>query len=332
METSTKEKNIITFLDKILPNVKISPIRAGNSNGVETVKYFISPFNKDLRNSDYFNDQKLKFVHFTNLHALQSIISERCVRLYNLNNLNDPREYSYAGDLLFFNYINKKDAKDNIFIFSMCEEEILTKDSTEIEFNMWRLYGNNGFGVAIIFGFEINPSINWKDYFMSTIHYGAKSRIKLKEFKDFHKELEKEKPMTAVDLGQIVCFHKSKLYLLEQEIRLIFDNRNKNNFSSTKYRDSNLKLISPLIRTDIAKSTSINKPINYLELPIYREGYQPISEDDRIPIPKIEKIIIGYQYEKIGNLTGKIQQLFAERLDYIPIIEKSRLTKYYHDK
>jgi hypothetical protein len=332
MEKSKKEINILASINQLLPGVKISPLRLGNEKNVELIHYFISPNNSDLSQSEYFYKKRLSFVHFTNLYAIQSIISERNIRLYNLNNLNDPREYSFAGDLNFFNHKNKKTAKENMYLLSMCEQNILTKNSTEIEFNLWRLYGDNGFGAAIILSFEINQPINWKDYFLSVVHYGASSRAKLIELNDLLKELEKETPEISVDLGQIVSFHKSKLYSLEQEIRLLFDNRDKNIFSATQFRDSKNILTSPIIRTDIAKSTKMNKNIRYLELPIYYNSYEPISIYNKIPIPKIECIILGYQYSRPSNIIGKLQSLCFEKLDYLPRVEKSRLTRYYHDK
>ena len=332
MEITDKEKKISELTKKFLPNVKISPFRFGSEKGVETVHYCISPNNIDLINSEYFYDKETRFVHFTSLNALQSILSEKCIRLYNLNNLNDPREYGYAGDLIFFNYKNKKEAKENIFLLSMCQKDILDEGSTEIEFNLWRLYGNNGFGVAIILNFECNSLQSWKDYFLSKVHYGSTSRSKIKDYNDSIKKLENDIPQVVVDLGQIVCFHKSKLYSLEQEIRLLFDKRDKNKLSYTKYVDSYNILQSPVIYTDIAKSAQLNKVIQYLELPIYSSNLDPISEDNKIPIPKIEKIILGYQFQRISTITSRLQSLSVEKLGYIPLVEKSRLTKFYHDK
>lgn len=330
METTDKEKKILHLTEKYLPNVKISPLRAGNEEKVVTIHYFISPYNKDLKGSNYFYEQELRFIHFTKLSAIQSIISEKCIRLYNLNNLNDPREYGYAGDLIFFNYKNKKEARENIFLLSMCKEDII-KSTTEIEFNLWRLYGNNGFGIAVILDFNYSAPIKWKDYFLSLVHYGSPSRLNIREYNNAIKKMINEPPKVDIDLGQIVCFHKSRLYGLEQEVRLLFDKRDKRNLSATEYSDHE-KPLSPIIRADIEKSAQLNKKIQYLELPIYHSGYQRISDDNRIPVPKIEKIVLGYQYKRISSITARLQSLCSEKLGYIPLIEKSRLTKYYHDK
>jgi hypothetical protein len=332
MELVEKEIVISSELSQLLPNVKISPLRLGSSNGVQAVHYFISPHNHDLLNSEYYYDGELQFVHFTKLSSIQSILSEKHIRLYNLNNLSDPREYSYAGKLNLFNSKIRLNAKENIYILSMCKEQVLRDKNIGFEFNLWRLYGDNGFGVAVILGFSQNKPSNWKDYFLSKIHYGASSREKLVRINDLIKKYEKESPGISIDLGQLVCFHKSNLYSLEEEIRLLFDNREKNILSATQYRNSKNELVSPIIKDDIVKSVSSSKKIKYLELPIFYNSYDTVSEDNKVPIPKIESIILGYQYKKPYSVIGKLQSLCLKQLGYLPQIIPSRLVKYYHDK
>jgi hypothetical protein len=214
----------------------------------------------------------------------------------------------------------------------MCKEQVLRDKNIGFEFNLWRLYGDNGFGVAVILGFSQNKPSNWKDYFLSKIHYGASSREKLVRINDLIKKYEKESPGISIDLGQLVCFHKSNLYSLEEEIRLLFDNREKNILSATQYRNSKNELVSPIIKDDIVKSVSSSKKIKYLELPIFYNSYDTVSEDNKVPIPKIESIILGYQYKKPYSVIGKLQSLCLKQLGYLPQIIPSRLVKYYHDK
>jgi hypothetical protein len=246
-------------------------------------------------NSEYYYQGELKFVHFTSLLAIQSILNSKTIRLYNLNNLNDPREYSFAGDLITFNNINKEDAKENMYLFAMCKTSILT-GPTEYEFNMWRLYGQNGDGVCIQFDFSTNPQIGWRDYFISEVFYGSSTKTNLKAIKELLKKYEDERPKTEIDLGQIVAFHKSNLYKLESEVRLLFDNREKKIFRASIYKDSNGKQMSPIINIDITRSVSNNKEIKYLELPIFYNNFQPVFIPNKIPIPKIERIILGHSY------------------------------------
>ena len=332
MKQTSKEKKIIEEINRLIPNVTINSQRAGNINEVIQAHYFISTENVHLINSEYSYKGKLNFIHFTNLIAVQSIITERNLRLYNLRNLNDPREYSFAGDLITLDKDKRKDAKDNFYLLSMCKTELLTsRATTEIEFNMWRLYGNNGQGIALELNFDESPPIKWHDYFLSSVHYGASSKTNLKRLNTLLKQLENATPLVTADLGQIVSFHKSRLFKLEQEIRLLFDNRINKVIGATTYSFKG-ETTSPITRTDISKSSTVENEIKYLELPIYHSDFKAISTKGTIPIPKIEKIILGYQFkDNFQKVATHLENLCNKRLGYIPKIEQSRLTKWYHD-
>ena len=141
--------------------------------------------------------------------------------------------------------------------------------------------------------------------------------------------LEKEKPLVSVDIGKIFCYHKTKLYELENEIRLLFDFRT--SVSATTYKSKEGTVTSPIIKTDILKSVGI-KDIKYLELPIYNTEFKPVFNNNQIPIPKIERIILGYHYkDNFTKVSTLLANLCEGHLGYLPIIERSRLTKYYHD-
>jgi hypothetical protein len=331
LKQTDKEKQIETEINRLLPKVPISSIRAGNGDEVNQTHFFIRPENHCLEHSEYFYKGRLNFIHFTNLIAIQAIITDRNLRLYNLRNLNDPREYSFAGDLVTIDAGSRNDAKDNFYLLSMCETSLLTSKTTrEIEFLMWRLYGNNGQGIAVELSFDENSPVKWKDYFLSKVYYGT-SKTNLKALNKLLTQLENERPQVSADLGQIVCFHKSPLYKLEQETRLLFDHRKNRVISPTTYSFKD-EITSPIIKTDIFKSSNGNHEIKYLELPIYQSKFKAISFEATIPIPKIEKIILGYQlkdcFDKISN---DLKDLCKKRLGYLPKIEKSRLTKWYHE-
>ena len=145
MELSKKEAEIHEQFNRYLPGVKIEDMRIGSGNIVHQAAFSTSALNRDWQSSSYFYKGKLSFIHFTSLSALESIIKERVLRLYNISYLNDPREYSYAGDLLTLDPDTRKDAKENTFLISICESSIL-RGKTMNEFNLWRLYGHEGRG------------------------------------------------------------------------------------------------------------------------------------------------------------------------------------------
>jgi hypothetical protein len=331
MEVTKKEIEIKSQLKKLLPGVQIDSLRAGNVKEVNQCHYIILPENKNLRGSKYFYKEALEFVHFTNLDALKAILANKNIRLYNLYNLNDPREFSYAGDLITFNLENRDDAKKNMFLISMCRKEILT-DSPQYEFNMWRLYGQNGTGVCVQLEFSMNPPENWKDYFLSATYYGNTYRKKLLEVSKLLRRYEKQKPSTTIDLSQLVTFHKSNLYRLEKEVRLLFDDRQYQKVhGATRYSDYLNRTLAPVIKPDIEKSKDKQQEIKYLELPLFHKEFDSISE--RIPVPKITKVILGHSFkDKFKEVSDQLKQLADTTLGYKIPIELSRLTKYYYEK
>jgi hypothetical protein len=332
MKTTKKEEKINAEFERFLPGIVILPFRSGNETGVFHSVYSIQPENYNLMNSEYYYKGELKFVHFSSLFAIQSILKSKTIRLYNLYKLEDPREYSFAGDLITFNQENKEDAKTNMFLFAMCNKNILT-GPPEYEFNMWRIYGQNGGGVCIQFDFSLNPQTNWRDYFLSEVHYGASSKTNLESIKNLLQKYENEKPKTEIDLGQIVAFHKSNLYRLESEVRLLYDNRERKILKASIYRDSDGNQVAPRIELDLTESVSNNKEIKYLELPIYHEKFQPVFTPNKIPIPKIEKIILGHAYkDNFADVKQKLEILAENCLGYTIEIQLSRLTKLYYEK
>lgn len=332
MKVTDKEHRIQAEFQKLLPGIIVHPARSGNNDTVNYSHYSIHPENLNLIESKYSYKGKLKFIHFSSLFAIQSILTNKNIRLYNLHNLNDPREYSFAGDLVTFNSKNKEDAKRNMYLLSMCKTDILSGPA-EYEYNMWRLYGQNGSGVCIQFDFSLNPQKEWRDYFLSEIFYGAKARKNLKEVSKLLAKYENETPKTVIDLGQIVTFHKSNLYKLEKEVRLLFDCREKKTAQASIYSDRMENQTSPIIDSDITKSVSLNKEIKYLELPIYHIDFKEIYTPNKIPIPKIEKLILGHSYkDNFDEVAIRLSTLAEKSLGYKIKVELSRMAKYYYDK
>lgn len=329
MDLTKKEIIIQNEFETLLPGIKVRSARAGSKSKVSNSLFCILPENSNLRNSQYYYEENVNLIHFTNLEALKSILKSKVLRLYNLNNLNDPREYSFAGDLLTYNRNNRDDAKENMYLLSMCKTDVLTRHP-QFEFNMWRLYGDYGNGVAIELSFDNSRLGELKDYYLSQVFYGASSKVKLKEVSKLLHKYRNETPSIEVDLGQIVAFHKSNLYKLESEVRLLFDNRNKKLHSSTTYSNKQV-ILSPLIKDDFSKSESSNKSIKYLELPIFQNGIEPISTC--IPIPKIQRIILGYAYKDMFKRHAKeIESLMNSGLGYEIPVELSRMAKYYYQR
>ncbi len=331
MEQTNKEKLIKERFKKIFPQMKLIEKREGNDKSVERTFYSIFPDNNNFRGSRYYFKSKGKFLHFTSLLAIEAIIKSKKIRMYNINSMKDPREFSYAGNIFSFNKKNNVDAKTNLFLLSMCSDKILSSKKSE-EFNMWRLYGDNGDGVCVELDFNMNPASNWRDYHLSEVYYGLKPKLELKKVNLLLKDYEDEKPKIEIDLGQLAAFHKTILYEPEKEVRLLFDGRLTKGILSREFRDSNKNISSPIIEADIAKSLKLKREVNYLELPIYHKGFQPLFDPNSIPVPKINKIILGYSYDdSFKKMKSQLMKIVKANLGHEVEIEQSRLTSVYNE-
>ncbi len=265
--------------------------------------------------------------------SFTSILQERSLRLYNLRNLNDPREFVFASNLLLANEKKIEDAKDNLFIMSFCESNILKNLSSE--FNMWRLYGQQGKGLGIVFSIANEPE-NWNDFHLSKVYYGTNERSNFKKLLDELENLNNEGQVFDIDLGKICAFHKSNLFKPEMEVRILFDKRILRTGKHSRTTTHQGKLVFPIIKSDLFKVIENKDKVRFLQIPIYHNELRQnngndilVSTDLETPLLKIEEIIIGYDFQKIEEITDIIGQLCANHLGYKPKIKQTRLTGYY---
>ncbi|MEQ8416033.1 MAG: DUF2971 domain-containing protein [Imperialibacter sp.] len=316
----------------LFPGLNTSELKFGNKGNGEPVwnHYHVSipPSNSNFLKSPYFFNRP-SVVHFSNVFALTSILSEKSLRLYNLNHLNDPREFTFASKIFDLGNERIKDAKNNLHIMSFCEHEILSGPNTRTEFNMWRLYGNQGKGLALVFSIQNNPE-HWNDFHLSKVVYGAKNRRRFDELKTKLESLNATQPTIEVDLSKLYVFHKPLMYDLEKEVRLVFDRRNIRAGLHGRTKSQNGKQVFPIIKTDLHKLTQLGQDSTYLEIPIYFHSSNSFDED--IPVLKLEQIILGYGLnEEIPRITSILREQCKEKIGYIPEIKQSRLHKYYWD-
>jgi hypothetical protein len=332
LDISEKEKIFEEFLKKEIPNIIFPSLRGSYLGNLKIVSYSISKKNWQLSKSDYFYINKLKFIHFTSLDALVSILNNKCLRLSNLNKLDDPNEFLFASQSINISENHKNDAKENTFIMSMCESSIISNKNSITEFNMWRLYGANGLGVAIELDYNNNNPIEWHGFNLSKVFYGGDKIEKFNKIALFLEELNKDLPRLEVDLSQLYCFHKSELYKPEKEVRLLFDYRNLSSIKGPMIEDSNNnKLLFPVIYHDFSKPNIQNNKIKYLELPVYSAKDKLLHKSKNIAIPKISKIIFGYKLkDDYKDIIKELIKIFSEKYGYQPKFELSKLSKKYY--
>jgi hypothetical protein len=332
MEIKDKVEALISGLNSIFPGIEVQALKFGKlSEGLDSFDHIVAYLhhnNRTLVHTPYFFEQK-NIIHFTKLEAIESIISNRNIRLYNLNSLDDPREFSFAGKRLNLDEDGFNHAKNEIYQISFCPQKILR--NSILEFNMWRLFGDNGKGVLVLFSIHNSP-MQWLDYHCSNILYGNKNRIVFVKLKALVNELNLSPPYVSIDLSKLIPFHKSRLYSLENEIRIISDRRKKiSGTSSQIWFDSNEKEF-PEIKVDEKKSIERGTDAKYIEIPIFRNLKKDVN--DKMPLLKIEKILLGYNFSKEEEDLTKdlLTNLSIERIGYSPIIEPTRLREFYVGK
>lgn len=330
MTTDQKIEKFKSGLLDLFPGLNTTHLKYGNEmSGKEVwnnIHFNIPPDNKNLVKSPYFYKPPA-VVHFSNIFALNSILQERTVRLYNLHNLNDPREFTFASKVFNLRSELIEDARDNLYLISFCEQKIL--NSTTDEFNMWRLYGQNGRGLAIVFSIANDP-INWRDFHISKVIYGADQRQKFVKLLDLIDQLNQTTPHINVDFGKLCAFHKSKMFSIEKEVRIVFDRREKRSGMGNRTVSFQGRTVFPIIKQDLYKLVENRHNIRYLRLPLFHKNGHDYAPE--VPLLKIDQIIIGYNFtNEVPKLIDDLKDLCEEQLGYVPIIKQTRLKNYYWD-
>jgi hypothetical protein len=247
--------------------------------------------------------------------------------------LNDPREYTFLANLLLKNLPNNEkviaDAKDNLYVMSFCETDIFKKKQIPNEFNLWRLYGHDGKGVALVFSI-LNEPRNWYNFHVSKILYGTKNRSAYSEFKKQMDRFNKSKPTASVDFGKLFPFHKSNLFKHEMEVRIVFDARTERSGWQNLTVSQQEEHVFPIIKPDIFKLFDNRDYIKYLRLPLYTANNTGGYIDSKMPKLKLDKIVIGYEFlSGLKAIVDNLAEICKDCLGYIPKIEQTALHKFY---
>ncbi len=173
----------------------------------------LSDKNHDFKDSSYYYNRELKFVHWTSVNNLLSIINNREIRLYNLFNSSDPDEFYYAASALNISHNQIDHSKNYYFTFSFCRSDDLDNKY------LWNEYGKDYSGVAIEFEIINKPDL-WEKFMISQVYYKLPQFLNNFIF-DLGLLCEKYPGIeTKIDLGKLIGFHKEKALIKENEVRL----------------------------------------------------------------------------------------------------------------
>lgn len=279
---------------------------------------YVPSENKVLSNGPYFYSGE-RIVHFTSESSLKAILITKSIRLSNLHKLNDPREFSFAGDLFDLTVEEREQAKSHFYVMSFCDSSILSAQEIAPEFNLWRLYGKHGKGVAIEFSIVTNPR-DWFELHMSNVIYDSRNR---NVFKELYQAVQDLKDVLSIDVQKLCAFHKSRIYNIEREVRILYDGRPNKAGLGGRRVEKHGEFLFPILESD-----SKNPIVRYLRLPLFTPNLI-ISDYDHVPVLKIEKIHAGYQRKYDANRKRYYSNLARKNLGYTPEVCFSRLVEAY---
>lgn len=355
------DRNILkTYWDEVIePNFKI-----GSGNSETSRGYGSKTFNGQIRlpssfsfykRSDYYlNVKDQEFIHFTSLETFFKIINNGYFLATQFSNHDDPMELLFAGNELskVVNRESINQLKEYVFSLSMCNY------SPEDEsFDMWRLYGNQGYGIGIVFSFFPNEDL-WINSFLSKVYYENENNCldKFRKFQNDHLLFLRKNPTLKMErnyggekgmsdsLALFLAFHKKSHFKIENEVRFLksflLDDR-------INVKDESIELLfnkkhetSYGYRIPIGSKNNIDKIAvekEFKKIPNFSTAVISdisIIKDyvDNKPFIIIKKVVLGYRYTETDLLKFKNMETEIKRkvgAFHIPF-ELSGLSKDFH--
>lgn len=95
--------------------------------------------------------------HYTSIVSLDGIVREDsiCLRATHYQHLNDRYEVAWCQDSLRELRDELKDMTEEDFQLYKNTPYIISLCNSKDDFNMWRLYGDNGRGIILCFDYKI---------------------------------------------------------------------------------------------------------------------------------------------------------------------------------
>ena len=334
----------ISGLQKYYPSLRYSG-RFSMYSGDEPLggEFSLGTDDNVLTNTDHFISQRnLQIVHFTSFKSGISIIENGELWLSQVDKCNDTKELEFAHSSKTDKEIKEfNEIKEKYFISSFSDYINLSEDD---EFMMWRCYGSNGKGIALVFEVE-NPREIAKTYLFGKVVYGENSKAN-KNFKAFLKfdEIFRKKHPGVIqnknfnELLMISLLLKTSIWKKEKEIRLIGYHNYDNYSLKTKGYDLKNSILAKIyhsldesalhrayLKLPLAGTKHINEHINRL-----KEIDNSYSINNLLPIIKLRKVILGYNIPSHQTLLRQsVFEKFFHNFDEKPSLEITRLRKYF---
>lgn len=299
-----RDEKINLYLEgarEFFPNLETSSVFSmfGSSEPTSGEIEFRSQFINEIA----LKDSPLQFIHYTSLSSAMNILNSGNIRLYNCLNLNDPSEINYLLKNSPINFTEKEVEKYKREHFILSGS--IYKSKRDEEFNLWRLYGDQGKGVGIVF--EVDNKIEkWPSVFLQKVIYGSnKSNSKnIIGFLHFHKVFNEEHKLftnTPSLFSLLSTGVKNEIWSIEKEFRVVVKFLLEIHSNLPKKSMYNNPLITSSLNHELKPN---GKMVSYVELPLHLNNYKsrvvetPFSKEevdliDYVPNLKIKKVILG---------------------------------------
>jgi Protein of unknown function (DUF2971). len=293
---------------------------------------------------DYDFKPQNEFIHYTSLDAFYGILNTGEIRLYDLSSLNDPYEFNYIikkNNIQFENAQIEK-FKRSLFITSLCTYNDDIKD----KFEMWRLYGQNGLGVAIVFTIE-NPNDNWLHFLLGKVQYGSdKSSSKvLLEAINLINVYIRDKGMILERIpelfGYLLMLHKNEIWKTEEEYRLgIYAEHIPYSLSKEILFDHEINQLvqnnfSLFINRRGNESSYLTIPLQYKLQKEFQKHFENEEEYEKflkkVPQIRIKKVVAGYALSDklVNSLKMFAYTVSTEKWKHYIQVEESHLNEWF---
>jgi hypothetical protein len=314
MEIDDWSDAIKDYEDRVTKLFGMPTQSAGQRGNILMLRF--SKSNHSFKNSKYFlNPEKQSFSHLTTYKGLFGILNSGVIRLYNLQNSNDPNELFTVKGIPSFEHA-AENVKPYVYTFSFVKSDSIMNPA------MWVEYGQVALNFEII-----NDPLAWDYFRISKMHYGESEFVPkyaalLKEMHQKYSSWEFEPDLES--MLSLLAFHKEEIHKHENEMRLmyvpfLFDDRGEANID---FHISN-------VRTGLTKY--VNVPLNVAnenKAAVFRVERHKVTTDNSIPSIKINSIEFGnneprFDQKRLDAIRFELEDYLVAKFGYrIEVKEK----------
>ena len=295
-------------------NIKLTDYNSSNLN-IEEPKFYeqtertLDPewCRNQLKQLKTKNEEDLKICRYSSLDSLFSTLNNMTFRMNGLPGMNDRNEGLYAWNII--NDPSKMSNHETKRRKSLVNNAYIISYSSGIKIDdlaQWRLYGDDAKGVCCVYSVRMNMIT--ERFYLHPVNYIEKpndeKNVNDKLLQMFLNYVQKHSDLDFADLSPAIFFYKPKEYEYEDEVRLLFDNK-----ETSAYRTT-----SPYTMKWLLTSAN-NIPNPYIDIP-YKD----------FPL-KLERILLGPNINDIDTIQVQLETMLKQ-LGIPAVVEPSTISSY----